>query len=156
MTKGFSVIKSIGYVSLITLGGVPAYFLITYLVEEIGRKWTNVSMAILTAVTAYFYGISSTIVIVIITGLLFQFIQYGYAMVNTVYLPELYPTAIRGTGVGFASAMGRIGAMIGPLAIGYILKSYGSTAVFVFAAGVNILGGLIVAVLGTETKGKVF
>ncbi|MHB1405141.1 MAG: MFS transporter [Desulfitobacteriaceae bacterium] len=156
VAKGFSVLKSIGYVSLITLGGVPAYFLITYLVERIGRKWTVVAMAILTAVTAYFYGISSTIVLVIITGLLFQFIQYGYAMANTVYLPELYPTAIRGTGVGFATAMGRIGAMIGPLAIGYILKSYGSTAVFVFAAGVNILGGLIVAVLGTETKGKVF
>lgn len=156
VAKGFTVIKSIGYVSLITLGGVPAYFLITYLVEKIGRKWTDVTMAILTAVAAYFYGISSTFVIVIITGLLFQFVQYGYAMVNTVYLPELYPTAIRGTGLGFALAMGRIGAMTGPLAIGYILNSYGSGAVFVFAAGINILGGLIVAVLGIETKGKVF
>lgn len=156
VAKGFSVIKSIGYISLITLGGVPAYFMISYLVERIGRKWTDVAMAILTAVAAYFYGMSSTIVLVIITGLLFQFVQYGYAMVNVVYLPELYPTAMRGTGVGFASAMGRVGAMIGPFAIGYILNAYGSTAVFIFAAGINVLGGLIVAVLGTETKGKVF
>lgn len=38
----------------------------------------------------------------------------------TIYAQELYPTAVRATGVGVASAVGRVGGMITPLvAVGH-------------------------------------
>lgn len=156
VAKGFSIIKSTGYVSLIALGGVPAYFLIRYLVDKIGRKWPVVIMAFMTAGTAYFYGEATTLAMVIATGLLFMFAQYGYNMVTMVYLPELFPTHMRVSGTGFAMACGRVGATLGPVVIGYIIAVYGSQTVMIFAFGINLLGGLVVAVLGPETKGKVF
>ncbi|KUO78582.1 MAG: arabinose ABC transporter permease [Desulfosporosinus sp. BRH_c37] len=156
VAKGFSIIKSTGYVSLIALGGVPAYFLIRYLVDKIGRKWPVVLMAFMTAGTAYFYGQATTLAMVIATGLLFMFAQYGYNMVTMVYIPELFPTHMRVTGTGFTMACGRIGATLGPVVIGYIIAMYGSQTVMIFAFAINLLGGLVVAVLGPETKGKVF
>jgi hypothetical protein len=35
---------------------------------------------------------------------------------------NVYPTAIRGNGIGYASGMGRIAAVIGPAAAGYLLS----------------------------------
>lgn len=52
-----------------------------------------------------------------------QFLLYGLS-------PTLYPLSVRGTGVGGAIAVGRIGAVLGPLAAGQILAAgYGASAV---------------------------
>ncbi|MCL2337784.1 MAG: MFS transporter [Firmicutes bacterium] len=156
VAKGFAIIKSMGYVALIALGGVPGYFFISYMIEKVGRKWMVVLMAVLTAVMAYSYGQAPTLGLVIGTGLLYMFCQYSFNMVNQVYLPELFSTRLRGTGVGYTAACGRLGATIGPIIIGYILAGYGPTAVMLFAFGVNLVTAVVVALLGPETKGKVF
>jgi AAHS family 3-hydroxyphenylpropionic acid transporter len=39
------------------------------------------------------------------------------------YAPQMYPTRNRGTGVGFAVGMGRIGSIIGPVFGGWLLGS---------------------------------
>src|SRR5262249_60254635 len=42
-----------------------------------------------------------------------------------------YPTALRSTGLGWGLGVGRIGAIVGPLAVGYLLTSgWSSSAVF--------------------------
>ncbi|MFZ5644762.1 MAG: MFS transporter [Bacillota bacterium] len=156
VAKGFTITKSIAYVSVITLGGVLPVFLMRYLVDKIGRKWSVVLMALATAVTAYIYGNANTMTGIIITGLIYNFCLYGAGMVNQVYTPELFPTRLRGTGVGFANSVGRIGGIVGPMAAGFIMASYGFTAVFLFGAAVYLLYAIVVALLGYETKGKVF
>lgn len=42
------------------------------------------------------------------------------------YTPEQYPTVIRGTGAGMAAAFGRIGGILGPLLVGYLVASEAS------------------------------
>lgn len=155
--KGFTVTKSILYVSLTALGGVPALFLLGYLVDKIGRKMTVVLMAVLTAITAYTYGQSVSIALVIATGLLYQFMQTGYNMASMVFTTELWPTSVRGMGKGYAQACGRVGASLGPIIVGYILAAkLGSNAVMIFAVIVNLLAAIVVYLFAPETKGKVF
>ncbi len=156
VAKGFSIIKSTGFVSLIALGGLPAYFLVTYLAEKIGRKWNAAFFMIMTGVGAYVWGSATTFALVIILGLIFQYFYYGMAIANNVYLPELWPTHLRGTGVGFGLSCGRIGALIGPILLGYVMANFGPMAVFGVAAGIMVFGGLAIIVLGPETKGRVF
>jgi MFS family permease len=38
----------------------------------------------------------------------------------TYYLPELFPTRLRGTGAGFCYNIGRVLAAVGPFAVGHI------------------------------------
>jgi putative MFS transporter len=70
------------------------------------------------------------------------------------YTPELYPTRIRATGTGFASAIGRVGSLIGPYVIGIILPTAGQGGVFALGAGAFTLAALAVLILGEETKGR--
>ena len=156
VAKGFSVTKSISFVSLIALGGIPAFLLVTYLVETAGRKWASVITIVAMAVSAYAYGSAATVVFVIILGLIYQFFQFGMTMVNNVYIPELWPTPLRGTGTGFAYGIGRVGAFLGPMALGVVMGAYGPQAVFMCSSALLLFGAFVVWVLGPETKGQIF
>jgi MFS family permease len=45
-----------------------------------------------------------------------------------------YPTVIRGNGVGIASSMGRVGAIVGPAAAGFLLMLFPAGTVLIFIA----------------------
>ncbi|WP_434510764.1 MFS transporter [Desulfitobacterium sp. AusDCA] len=156
MSKGFSVINSTGFISLAVLGGVPAFFLVSWGVEKLGRKLTVLLSACLTAVFALLYGFSSSILMVIVMGAFYQFGKYSLAMANNVYTPELFETHLRATGVGFGLACGRFGSMLGPIFLAWVMSNLGSTATFLAAAGLAVISGVAVYILGPETKGKVF
>jgi MFS transporter, putative metabolite:H+ symporter len=153
--KGFPVTKSVFYTLLISLAGVPGFLTAAWLVETWGRKGTCVLMLLGSAITAYLYGTASNQMQLIIFGLGMQFFLFGMWSVLYAYTPELYPTRIRATGSGFASAVGRLGSLLGPYVVGVVLPITGQTGVFSLGAGAFVIAALIVLILGEETKGKI-
>jgi len=89
--------------------------------------------------------------------IVFSTLSYGLigsiAAVVYLYTPEIYPTRARATGAGCASAVGRIGALIGPYVVGVVLPSVGQDGVFALGAGSFAIAAAAVALLGVETKG---
>ena len=72
-----------------------------------------------------------------------------------MYLPEPFPRQIRDRGAGFANAFGRIGAILNPIWIAFFLNSgIGAVGVYLASGGIAIVGAVIVAALGVETRGK--
>jgi len=57
----------------------------------------------------------------------------GCLVMNYALAPGAYPADIRGTGIGFAVAIGRLGSIAGPALGGLLFKSHGSLA-FILAA----------------------
>jgi AAHS family 3-hydroxyphenylpropionic acid transporter len=67
--------------------------------------------------------------------------------------PGIYPTYVRGTGVGFALAVGRIGSAIGPLLAGAMLGSgLGPTQVLEVMAPLMVVAGLAAWWIGRTTR----
>ena len=151
---GHSVTKSVVYTILISLAGVPGFITSAILVERWGRKPTAVLMLLGSAVAAYLYGHSPSFGLLIAFGLMMQFFLFGMWSVLYAYTPELYPTRSRATGVGCASAIGRVGSLIGPYVIGLILPTLGHGGVFALGAGSFVIAAASVAFLGIETKGQ--
>jgi MFS family permease len=78
----------------------------------------------------------------------------------SIYLPELYPTRLRSTGVGFCYNVGRIVAALGPFTLVYLNSAFadaGYRSPFRLAAmtlsSIYLIGILAVA-FAPETKGK--
>jgi len=66
--------------------------------------------------------------------------------------PGIYPTYVRGTGVGFALAVGRIGSATGPLLAGAMLGSHlGPTQVLEVMAPLMMVAGLCAWWIGRST-----
>jgi len=60
----------------------------------------------------------------------------------------VYPTELRGTGVGMASAVGRIGAMLGPTIAGQLLAAgFGATGVVSAAIPCIVISALLMLIL---------
>lgn len=152
---GYSVTKSVFYTLLISLAGVPGFFTAAYLLEIIGRKATLSLMLFGAAISAYFYGTAGNVTTLIAFGLCMQFFLFGMWSSLYAYTPELYPTRARATGAGFASAIGRLGSILGPYIVGVILPVSGQHGVFALGAISFVIAALVVIILGVETKGKV-
>lgn len=73
----------------------------------------------------------------------------------TYYLPELFPTRLRGTGSGFCYNIGRVFAAAGPFLVGYIATQGTNTAVSVlFWVGFVPIVGLLLMPWVVETRGR--
>jgi putative MFS transporter len=151
---GFSIISSVGFLTLITTGGIPGFFAAAYLLEKIGRKPTTALFLVMSAVSAAIYGNASDQTTLFVTGFAMQFFMFGMWSCLYAYTPELFPTSARSTGAGVASAAGRVGAIIGPIVIGYVVADIGQTAVFTLGALSFGIAAVIILVLGVETRGK--
>lgn len=152
--KGFPITKSVFYTILISLAGVPGFLVSAWLVESWGRKATLVMNLLCGAIACHFYGSAAEQTQLIIAGLCMQFFLFGMWSALYAYTPELYPTHVRATGTGFASAVGRIGSLIGPYVIGVILPAAGQAGVFALGAGAFVVAALAVLLLGEETRGR--
>jgi MFS family permease len=71
-----------------------------------------------------------------------------------IYLPELYPTAIRATGAGFCFNAGRVLAASGPFLTGSMVQHLGSFGRAASAVALIYLLGLLILPFAPETKGK--
>ena len=154
---GFAVTKSVLYTMLISLGGVPGFLCAAWLVERWGRKPTCIVSLVGGGVMAFLYGQTAlhadSVSLLICAGLLMQFFLFGMWAVLYTYTPELYGTGARATGSGFASAIGRVGSLIGPYAVGVVLPVFGQGGVFTLGALSFAVAALAVWMMGIETKG---
>jgi MFS transporter, putative metabolite:H+ symporter len=151
--KGFSLIKSFEYVLIMTLAQLPGYFSAAWLIERMGRKFVLVTYLIGTALSAYFFGNAESSALLITFGILLSFFNLGAWGALYAYTPEQYPTAIRSTGAGMAASFGRIGGILGPLLVGYLVaQKTAITTIFAIFCVAIFVGALVVLVLGKETK----
>ncbi|MBB5355503.1 putative MFS transporter [Anoxybacillus mongoliensis] len=151
--KGFSLIKSFEYVLIMTLAQLPGYFSVAWLIERIGRKAVLIIYLTGTALSAYFFGNAETATALMTFGALLSFFNLGAWGALYAYTPEQYPTVIRATGAGMAASFGRIGGILGPLLVGYLVaQNVSITMIFAMFCIAIFIGALAVLFLGKETK----
>jgi len=153
--KGFALIKSFDYVLLMTLAQLPGYFTAAWLIERAGRKFVLVVYLTGTAASAWAFGNADTQGALLLYGALLSFFNLGAWGALYAYSPENYPAPIRASGVGTAAGIGRLGGILGPLAIPFLgAQGWSTGAIFGLFAATLMVGVLAVALLGRETRGE--
>ena len=154
-TQGFEVVKTFEYVLIMTLAQLPGYFAAAWLVDIIGRRYTLSSFLLMSGICAYFFGNAETASNLLMWGAAMSFFNLGAWGVIYTYTPELYPTAIRALGSGWAAGFGRIGGMLAPMLVGVLLAhSAPINLIFLMFASVFVIISVIVLSLGIESKKK--
>jgi len=72
----------------------------------------------------------------------------------TIWLPEMFPSALRGAGSGFCFSLGRILGAAGPTLIGVLAAKTGSMPLAISLLSLIYLIGLPLIRLAPETAGK--
>jgi len=113
--------------------------------DRLGRRvvfaFGTIGTAVFIPIVIHFHTVDNIGWLMIIFGFLYG-IPYA---INATYLTESFPTSIRGTAIGGAFNIGRIGAVFAPITIGY-LAMHNSIATGLLLMGVAyLLCGLIPA-----------
>ena len=136
------------------VGGLAA----ASLLDRIGRSWTVGGFYLATAL--------GLVLFALVTGLGAGPIMLGFALVNLLAtgswiaayptFSELFPTALRATGIGASVAVGRVGAALSPFLVGYV-GARSMPAALVMLAGFWALGAVAILIWrlrgGIEARG---
>lgn len=130
------------------------------LADVAGRIWLQVIGFIgcaaglfIAALSGHFEGASQTTVI-FIGFMLFNFMTNLGPNAQTYLLAgEVFPTAIRGTGAGFAAAIGKIGAVSTAFLFPILLSAIGTSALLYILVGTSVLGAIVTWAYRIETNG---
>lgn len=157
--SGYSMVKSFSYLVFMQIAYVPNQVLSAFLMDKVGRKWLLVTNLILSACSAIAYGMVLSSKpgpgVIILVGIITSWFVSGVWGITYTYTPELFPTRIRATGTGSASACSRVGSMLAPIVVGYSLAAVGVQGVFTIVGAAFALAALFVAIMGVETRQKV-
>jgi putative MFS transporter len=153
VASGFSLVRSFGYTLIITLAQLPGYLVAAWLVEKWGRNKTLAVFLTGSAVSAVLFGLAGAEWQVIGAGMLLSFFNLGAWGALYAVTPELYPTALRGTGSGWAAGVGRIASILAPLAVPLLTGIGGNVLLFsVFAVFFLIAAAAALAL--ADKRGK--
>ncbi len=131
---GFSLSAAALIVGLNNFGSVCASALSGWLVNRFGPFRILIPGFVLGgAALAWFGQASSSVMTLSLASLLAGFFVGGTGTGLIAVAADMYPTAIRSTGIGWAMGMGRVGQFFGPVLTG-VLVGYGIGVVGIFRA----------------------
>jgi MFS family permease len=155
---GLSAPYYAGLAGFITSGcGIVGFISLGFLADTIGRKPTAMLwylMCLVLTPLVYLWGQSQEIGVVLFLVGVFGFFTLGIWAWAPVWLPELFPTRMRGTAVAFVFNAPRFISCLGPLVAGTLvvaLGGYGWAATYV---GLFFLLGVLAAPFLPETRGR--
>lgn len=138
-----------------SLGGIAGYIVFGFVADIIGRRAT-ISLwsagTIIAGLTLYL-GLSTYEPYYPIVLPIFGFFVFGTFSGFAIYLPELFPTHVRSTAVGFTTGTARVVTSFGPLVAGLMVGVFGGSFnnVTAFMTCFALLS-IIAMLFGRETK----
>jgi putative MFS transporter len=150
---GFSVVKSLTFVSVISICNPLGALLAADLMERFERKWFNACASLTVVVCGLAYGFSRDPTWIMVFGALMVIGLQAGATGSYIYASELFSTDVRSLGTGFTYGIGRLANVAGPFIVAWVYAGLGYEAVFAFVAACYVLRGLGYA-CGPRTTGR--
>ncbi len=149
--NGLSVAQAGFAIALNSLGSFIGSASVGRLMDRFGAYTVLVPAFVLASIAAGFLGFSlaslgsAAIAVITLSGLFAGASQAGVIALAAV----VYPVAIRSTGVGWAMAVGRLGAVVGPVLGGLLLGwQWSADQILLVIAVPELIGALCVALVG--------
>jgi putative MFS transporter len=132
------------------LGGVVGL----WPVQRMGRRpftiWTFVILTVSLAAMAALNNASGLVLMV--PFVIYTFVMSAASNITQVYPPELFPTAVRGAGVGFLNGASRVASAMGTFLLPISLTHLGVGWSMAWLAGVLGVGTIVSVAWAPETK----
>jgi MFS family permease len=137
------------------LGAICGYVGLGFLADRFGRKpIVMIFFAASLVLTFALYKWTTDLHMLLLVAAVNGFFTLGQYSWMSVWLPELFPTRMRATGLAFAFNAPRFVAFMGPLFAGMLIAQFGGFSGMAVAFSFIYILGFVVVPLLPETKGK--
>lgn len=121
MAAGYSLGNSLMFRMAMNIGAVVGTIGGGILADRFHLKPVIIGMFLLGAVSLVGLGFNSPQAVIYLLVAAAGASAIGSSILLYSFVAQYYPLAIRSTGIGCASAVGRVGAIVGPIIIGFLL-----------------------------------
>ena len=121
MAAGYSMDNSLMFMMIMNVGAVVGIVGGGILADRFHLKPVLMFLGIMGAIVMSLMGFQSNQFLLYILVFLAGAASIGSQMLLYSYVAQFYPLAVRSTGIGWSSAIGRMGAIVGPILIGSLL-----------------------------------
>jgi MFS family permease len=135
-------------------GAIAGYIGLGFFADIFGRRpVTLVFFALSLVMTPVLYWWTHDLTLLLAVTVVNGFFTLGLYSWMPVWMPELFPTSVRATGMAFAFNTPRFIAFLGPLVAGTLIGSlgFGNTAVYI---SLIYIVGFVAALFLPETRGQ--
>ena len=129
-SKGFSVVSSLTYASIVYVGYPVGSALSLPVVERVDRRWLIVGSAALMAGFGMALGVAATPAAIMATGFAYTVISNVFSNAFHIFQAEIFPTEVRATSAGTAYGLSRISSAAMPFVLLPVLEQWGATSMF--------------------------
>jgi putative MFS transporter len=152
--KGFTITKSLTFTLGMNLAVPCASLFMMYALDKYGRKITAVLSFIGAGIMAIVFANVGNDTELLIAGFIMVFFIQVSGNSMQIFASEVFPTNARASGFGWAAGVGRLSTAGIFIAIPWIQKGWGLTAVFACIAALLIIAAIGVTQMGPEARQK--
>ena len=136
-------------------GGVLGYISLGFVADAYGRRVATISWyAFSLLMTPVLFVWTHDLFMLLIVCAINAFFTIGQFTWCSTWLPEVYPTRIRGTAVSFVFNAPRFIAFLGPLLAGTLITYFGNYGKAAVIVGLIYIVGVVATPFFPETRGK--
>lgn len=119
--SGYSLGSALSFVIALNIGAVIGAVGGGWLADKFHIKWVLVAMYAMGSVFLYMMTLPMATEMLYVVIAVVGACTTGAQIVAYAYCGQFYPSSIRSTGIGMAAGIGRMGAILAPLLIGFIV-----------------------------------
>ena len=155
MAAGYSMDNSLMFMMVMNIGAVVGIIGGGILADRFHLKPVLMCLGMLGGIVMSLMGFQSNQFLLYILVFLAGAASIGSQMLLYSYVAQYYPLAIRSTGIGWSSAIGRMGAIVGPILIGSLLGMNLPAYINFIVVGIPVLiTAIAVALIVHEDKSE--
>ncbi|MEV0945172.1 MFS transporter [Rhodococcus sp. NPDC049939] len=154
VAKGFPVVQSLLF-SAVTFVGYPIGSVLSIpIVERVERKFLVMGSGIVMAVLGLAFGFASATWAILLFGFLYTAVSNLFSNAHHIYLAEVFPTKLRGTGASGTYSLSRLSSAVIPFVLVPLLHHGGPGMLYAVVAGAMVGVAVDIGFLGPRTTGR--
>lgn len=154
IAKGIAVTESLFYAFLIAFAQPVSPMVQSLFADRIDRKWQIALGGFGSALLIWGFAVQTNPVLVVVFGIGVTFCKTFITTAIAGYMPECYPTVLRGRGHGLVYGISRLMAALSGLLVAWILARQGVVGVSALIGVSFAVVALVTVLLGPAVRGR--
>lgn len=137
------------------LGGIAGYISLGFIADTAGRRTATMTWFLVSLLmTPVLFVWTKDLTLLLVVCFLNAFFTLGQYTWCSAWLPEVFPTRIRGTAISFCFNAPRFIAFLGPLVSGTLITYFGNYGRAAVIVSMIYIVGTVAAIFFPETRGQ--